>query len=168
MFKSFYLDRGWRLWSWGGLATLIISLFFQVRMTVAINTWYGKFYDLLQNAADFKDNPEIKDKQIISWLKKQDNIPFYYDKKNLFTKKSISKRLNTILKFINECYSDYICLPLLVSNITNEELQLSSMVLNAIDEVNTGYKNVWILSNNLTKVNISQVDYSILSNIKKK
>ena len=53
MFKSFYLSKDWRIWSWGGLLTLIISLFFQVRMTVAINTWYGKFYDLLQNAGDF-------------------------------------------------------------------------------------------------------------------
>ena len=57
MFKSFYLSKDWRIWSWGGLLTLIISLFFQVRMTVAINTWYGKFYDLLQNAGDFKNNP---------------------------------------------------------------------------------------------------------------
>ena len=74
MFKSFYLDRGWRLWSWGGLATLIISLFFQVRMTVAINTWYGKFYDLLQNAADFKDNPEIGIKQFYDQLISLDYI----------------------------------------------------------------------------------------------
>ena len=27
-------------------------------MTVAINTWYGKFYDLLQNAGDYVDNPQ--------------------------------------------------------------------------------------------------------------
>ena len=60
MFKSFYLSKDWRIWSWGGLLTLIISLFFQVRMTVAINTWYGKFYDLLQNAGDFKNNPVME------------------------------------------------------------------------------------------------------------
>ncbi len=59
MLNSFFLERRWRLWSWGGLATLIISLWFQVQMTVAINTWYGKFYDLLQNAADYKDNPQV-------------------------------------------------------------------------------------------------------------
>ena len=27
-------------------------------MTVAINTWYGKFYDLLQNAGDYVDKPQ--------------------------------------------------------------------------------------------------------------
>ena len=47
MLKSFFLERKWRLWSWGGLLLLIVSLWFQVQMTVAINTWYGRFYDLL-------------------------------------------------------------------------------------------------------------------------
>ena len=57
MIKSFFLKKKWRLWSWGGLLLLIISLWFQVQMTVAINTWYGKFYDLLQNAGDYVDKP---------------------------------------------------------------------------------------------------------------
>ena len=58
MIKSFFLEKKWRLWSWGGLFLLIISLWFQVQMTVAINTWYGKFYDLLQNAGDYVDKPQ--------------------------------------------------------------------------------------------------------------
>ena len=57
MLKSFFLEKKWRLWSWGGLLLLIVSLWFQVQMTVAINTWYGKFYDLLQNAGDYVDKP---------------------------------------------------------------------------------------------------------------
>ena len=57
MIKSFFQDKKWRLWSWGGLFILIISLWLQVSLTVAINTWYGGFYDLLQNAADYKDKP---------------------------------------------------------------------------------------------------------------
>ena len=57
MLKSFFLEKKWRLWSWGGLLLLIFSLWFQVQMTVAINTWYGKFYDLLQNAGDYVDKP---------------------------------------------------------------------------------------------------------------
>jgi peptide/bleomycin uptake transporter len=57
MLKSFFLEKKWRLWSWGGLFLLIVSLWFQVQMTVAINTWYGKFYDLLQNAGDYVDKP---------------------------------------------------------------------------------------------------------------
>jgi peptide/bleomycin uptake transporter len=57
MLKSFFLEKKWRLWSWGGLFLLIVSLWFQVQMTVAINTWYGKFYDLLQKAGDYVDKP---------------------------------------------------------------------------------------------------------------
>ena len=58
MLKSFFLNKKWVLWSWGGLIVLIVSLYFQVLMTVAINTWYGKFYDLLQKAADYSDKPQ--------------------------------------------------------------------------------------------------------------
>jgi peptide/bleomycin uptake transporter len=58
MLKSFFLEKKWRLWSWGGLFLLIVSLWFQVQMTVAINVWYGKFYDLLQNAGDYVDKPQ--------------------------------------------------------------------------------------------------------------
>ena len=58
MLKSFFLNKKWALWSWGGLIVLISSLYFQVLMTVAINTWYGKFYDLLQKAADYSDKPQ--------------------------------------------------------------------------------------------------------------
>ena len=58
MIKSFFLEKKWRLWSWGGLLLLIVSLWFQVQMTVAINTWYGRFYDLLQNAGDYVDKPQ--------------------------------------------------------------------------------------------------------------
>ena len=58
MLKSFFLEKKWRLWSWGGLLLLIVSLWFQVQMTVAINTWYKKFYDLLQNAGDYVDKPQ--------------------------------------------------------------------------------------------------------------
>ena len=58
MLKSFFLEKKWRLWSWGGLLLLMVSLWFQVQMTVAINVWYGKFYDLLQNAGDYVDKPQ--------------------------------------------------------------------------------------------------------------
>jgi len=61
MLKSFFLNKKWVLWSWGGLIVLISSLYFQVLMTVAINTWYGKFYDLLQNL-----NPSLPPKMTVN------------------------------------------------------------------------------------------------------
>ena len=58
MIKSFYATRQWALWAYGGGLLLLSSIWLQVQMTVAINTWYGRFYDLLQNAASYKDNPD--------------------------------------------------------------------------------------------------------------
>ena len=55
MIKSFYATRQWALWAYGGGLLLFTSLWLQVQMTVALNTWYGRFYDLLQNAASYKD-----------------------------------------------------------------------------------------------------------------
>ena len=57
MLRAFYAAKEWATWAYGGLALLISSLWIQVQLTVAINSWYGGFYDLLQNAADYKDNP---------------------------------------------------------------------------------------------------------------
>ena len=59
MLKSFWCNKHWALWAWGGLLLLIASLWLQVQMTVAINTWYGGFYDLLQDAASYKDKSQI-------------------------------------------------------------------------------------------------------------
>lgn len=50
MFKSFYGNRDWFWWAYGGGLFLLISLYAQVHMSVLINTWYGHFYDILQKA----------------------------------------------------------------------------------------------------------------------
>ncbi|WP_085902320.1 putative transporter [Kiloniella majae] len=58
MFHSFYKTKEWAFWAYGGGALLILCLWMQVEMSVAINTWYGDFYNLLQTAADYKDKPD--------------------------------------------------------------------------------------------------------------
>ena len=58
MIKSFYRSKEWAPWAYGGGFALIISLWLQVQMSVAINGWYGGFYNLLQNAKDYTDNPQ--------------------------------------------------------------------------------------------------------------
>lgn len=58
MIKAFYRNKKWALWAYGGGAILAVSLWLQVQMTVAFNSWYGRFYDLLQNALDYKENPQ--------------------------------------------------------------------------------------------------------------
>ena len=52
MFRSFFRNRKWLFWAYGGGALLLISLFLQVQLTVSINKWYGGFYDILQKAEE--------------------------------------------------------------------------------------------------------------------
>ena len=52
MLKSFFLDRRWMLWSWGGFIFIIGSLLSQTWIDVKINEWYKGFYDLLQKATE--------------------------------------------------------------------------------------------------------------------
>ena len=59
MLTSFFCTRKWLLWSWGGLFILLSSLWLQVSITVAINEWYGSFYDILQNSATYFDKSQV-------------------------------------------------------------------------------------------------------------
>ena len=67
MVKCFYYTRKWFYWAYGGGSVLVLSFWVQVQLTVAINTWYGGFYDLLQNADKYSDDP-------------QSGITLFYDK----------------------------------------------------------------------------------------
>ena len=55
MIRSFYRSKNWALWAYGGGALLIASLWIQVQITVAINKWYGGFYNLLQTSAEYQN-----------------------------------------------------------------------------------------------------------------
>ena len=59
MLTSFFCNKKWLLWAWGGLFILLSSLWAQVSLTVAINAWYGGFYDLMQNSATYFDRSQI-------------------------------------------------------------------------------------------------------------
>lgn len=52
MFRSYFLERNWRLWSWGGLAAILALIYIDVQFSVWFNAWYKEFYDLLQNPKD--------------------------------------------------------------------------------------------------------------------
>ena len=49
MFKFFTVKK-WLLWSWLGSITILSSLWIQVKIDVAINEWFGQFYDMIQKA----------------------------------------------------------------------------------------------------------------------
>ena len=44
----------WALWSILGSALILFTVYFQVEISVAVNAWYGPFYDLVQNVLDKK------------------------------------------------------------------------------------------------------------------
>ncbi len=49
-FWNFYAPHPWVQWSILGSALIIFTTYFQVQVSVAINAWYGPFYDLIQQA----------------------------------------------------------------------------------------------------------------------
>jgi peptide/bleomycin uptake transporter len=50
LFWRFYSPHPWMNWSILGSALILFSTYFQVQVSVAINNWYGPFYDLIQAA----------------------------------------------------------------------------------------------------------------------
>jgi peptide/bleomycin uptake transporter len=50
IFWRFYSPHPWANWSILGSALIIFVTYFQVQVSVAINAWYGPFYDLIQQA----------------------------------------------------------------------------------------------------------------------
>lgn len=51
MFKSFFGSSRWFLWAYLGGSLLLASLYAQVQMTVMVNDWYGRFYDMMGNVS---------------------------------------------------------------------------------------------------------------------
>ncbi|MCB8840581.1 peptide antibiotic transporter SbmA [Aurantimonas sp. VKM B-3413] len=49
-FWTIYAPHPWARWSIFGSALIIFTTYFQVQVSVAINSWYGSFYDLIQAA----------------------------------------------------------------------------------------------------------------------
>ena len=47
MLKAFFGTRRWFLWAYAGGLLLLCSLYAQVQMTVMVNDWYGRFYDMM-------------------------------------------------------------------------------------------------------------------------
>ncbi len=51
MFKAFFGSSRWFLWAYLGGSLLLASLYAQVQMTVMVNDWYGRFYDMMGNVS---------------------------------------------------------------------------------------------------------------------
>ena len=84
MLKSFFLDRKWALWAWGGFSFIILSLVAQTWIDVKINEWYKGFYDILQKATEH-DVSEFYD-NIFLFFKLAIPYVFIYTITNYFTR----------------------------------------------------------------------------------
>jgi peptide/bleomycin uptake transporter len=49
-FWEWYAPHRWSRWSILGSALIVFTTYFQVQVSVAINSWYGPFYDMIQKA----------------------------------------------------------------------------------------------------------------------
>ncbi|QIO08228.1 peptide antibiotic transporter SbmA [Acinetobacter lanii] len=59
LFWKFKSNNSWQRWSVWGSAFILFNVWFSVQVSVAINAWYGPFWDLIQkmltNGGDIKD-----------------------------------------------------------------------------------------------------------------
>ena len=74
MWRSFFKDKKWFYWSYGGGFFIITLLVLQTYLDVLFNSWYKDFYDILQTAEE-RDISEF-------W---QSIKKFLYCKKYLFS-----------------------------------------------------------------------------------
>lgn len=50
MFRAFFMNRRWFAWSIAGSALILFATWYKVELDVAINEWFGDFYNLIQKA----------------------------------------------------------------------------------------------------------------------
>jgi peptide/bleomycin uptake transporter len=50
LFRAFFLSRRWFAWSIAGSALILFATWYKVELDVAINEWFGEFYNLIQKA----------------------------------------------------------------------------------------------------------------------
>ena len=50
MFRSFFLNRQWYMWSLLGSVVILVATWYKVQLDVQINEWFGDFYNTLQQA----------------------------------------------------------------------------------------------------------------------
>lgn len=61
MFRSFFLNRQWLVWSVLGSAAILIATWYKVHLDVQINEWFGDFYNTLQTALTTPNSVSFND-----------------------------------------------------------------------------------------------------------
>jgi len=53
MIRSFFRSRRWALWAYGGGAGLFAGIYVQVYLSVLLNDWYGRYFNILQKPTEY-------------------------------------------------------------------------------------------------------------------
>lgn len=61
MFKSFFLNRRWWLWSILGSLVILVTTWYKVQLDVQINEWFGDFYNTIQTALSGTNSVTFED-----------------------------------------------------------------------------------------------------------
>ena len=61
MFKSFFLNRKWFMWSILGSFIILFTTWYKVQLDVKINEWFGEFYNLIQTALTKPNSVSLPD-----------------------------------------------------------------------------------------------------------
>jgi len=51
MIEAFFKTRRWAMWAYGVGGVILALTYWQVQLSVVVNSWYGRFYDMLQAPA---------------------------------------------------------------------------------------------------------------------
>ncbi len=61
MFRSFFFDKRWFVWSWLGSAIILFATWYKVQLDVRVNEWFGDFYNSIQQALTKPGTVEASD-----------------------------------------------------------------------------------------------------------
>jgi peptide/bleomycin uptake transporter len=71
MFRSFFLDKKWFLWSIAGTVLILSATWYKVQLDVQINEWFGEFYNMIQDSLANPGKNSFEDllTQLITFIK---------------------------------------------------------------------------------------------------
>ncbi|MDO4435030.1 MAG: putative transporter [Cardiobacteriaceae bacterium] len=61
MFRSFFWNKRFVTWAWGGSLLILLTTQYRVTLDVKINDWFGDFYDILQKALATPNSVEFQE-----------------------------------------------------------------------------------------------------------
>lgn len=68
MWRDFFCDNEWLVWSWAGIIVISAGSWYQVHLDVRVNAWFGDFYDLLQKALSKDKDTHVTRQELYGYI----------------------------------------------------------------------------------------------------